>query len=43
VFNNPTLEKCTVLKPTEPVEKDHRGGQDPRRVVAPVKRRKKKT
>jgi hypothetical protein len=42
VFNKPTLEKSTVAKPPKPMVKDHGGGQDPRRVLAPVKRRKKK-
>jgi hypothetical protein len=30
------------MKPPEPMEVDHGGGQDPQRVVAPVKRKKKK-
>jgi hypothetical protein len=30
-------EKSTVTKPPEPMEEDHEGGQDPHRVVAPVK------
>jgi hypothetical protein len=38
--NNATLEKCTVTKPSEPIEKDHGEGQDPNRAVVPVKRRK---
>jgi hypothetical protein len=43
VFNNSTLEKSTVTKPPEHRGKDHGGGKDPRGIVEPAKRRKKKT
>jgi hypothetical protein len=36
--NNPTPEKSTVTKPPEPMEEDHGGGQDPHRVLAPVRK-----
>jgi hypothetical protein len=41
--NNPTPEKITVKKPPEPVEEDHGGCQDPHKVIAPVKEKKKLT
>jgi hypothetical protein len=41
-LTTPTPEKSTVRKPQELMEEDHGGGQDPRRVIAPVKKNKKK-
>jgi hypothetical protein len=37
--NNPTSEKFTATKPLESVKEDDGGGQDPHRVVAPVKKK----
>jgi hypothetical protein len=39
--NNPTPENSTATKPPEHMEEDHGGRQDPQRVVAPVKKKKK--
>jgi hypothetical protein len=38
--NSPIPENVTVTKPPELMEEDHGGGQDPHRVVAPVKKKK---
>jgi hypothetical protein len=38
--NNSTPERSTVTKLPEPMEEDHGRGQDPHRVVPPVKKKK---
>jgi hypothetical protein len=39
--NNLTPEKSAVTKPPAPMVEDHGKGQDPHRVVVPVKKKKK--
>jgi hypothetical protein len=38
--NNTTSEKPLVTESREPMKEDNRGGQDPHRVVGPVKNKK---
>jgi hypothetical protein len=40
-LTNPLRKDILLRNPPESVEEDHRGGQDPHRVVAPVKKMKK--
>jgi hypothetical protein len=38
--NNQTPENSTVTKPPEPMEESHVGGQNPHRVIEPVRKKR---